>query len=469
MRTEFIGRDNELKLLKKLKNKQTASLVIIQGRRRIGKSRLVLEFSNSFDEFYEFQGLAPRKNIGKKEQLKNFAETLKKNFGGSFRLNNWTEAFNLLASLTRTGKILLLLDEISWMSKGDADFAGKLKIAWDTLFSRNPNLTLVLCGSVSSWIQENILESSGFVGRISLQIALQELSLKESANFWKNKKISNQEKLKALSVTGGVPKYLEEYNFNQSFEKNIKELLFNKSGFLFNEFEHIFADIFGKKTENFFKIISALKNTKLTAQQISNKSKIPQNSYLSKYLSELELSGFLFRDFTWNFNNQNSSLSRYRISDNYLRFYLNYIIPVKKKIESSRFRVDSVEQLRNWRSILGLSFENLILNNRFLVAEKIGIPATEVINIGPFFQTKRKDRESCQIDLLIQTKFNTLYICEIKSGEKSDNVTQEIEKKIAKLQVPKNFSFRPVLIYSGEMEKQASYFDSVLTGSMLLS
>ena len=72
-------------------------------------------------------------------------------------------------------------------------------------FSKNPELILILCGSISSWIEENILSSTGFVGRITIDLVLEELPLNVCNAFWqpKEKMISSYEKFKLLAITGG--------------------------------------------------------------------------------------------------------------------------------------------------------------------------------------------------------------------------------------------------------------------------
>ncbi len=98
------------------------------------------------------------------------------------------------------------------MSAKDPLFLGKLKNAWDLEFKQNAELILILCGSVSSWIEENILKSSGFMGRVSLTLFLQELSL-FTANQMLHSigfKGSDYDRFKILSITGGIPRYLEE-------------------------------------------------------------------------------------------------------------------------------------------------------------------------------------------------------------------------------------------------------------------
>ena len=112
----FIGRKEELETLERIAKLNKAAIVVCRGRRRIGKSRLIQEFAKKFKNFYEFQGLAPRENISNKDQLTNFSNFMSQYFGlPQLNLNNWNEAFSLLAKLTEKNKALILLDEISWM------------------------------------------------------------------------------------------------------------------------------------------------------------------------------------------------------------------------------------------------------------------------------------------------------------------------------------------------------------------
>lgn len=187
-----------------------------------------------------------------------------------------------LANVTRKGKVLILFDEISWMGSKDPLFLGKLKNAWDLEFKKNPNLILILCGSVSWWIEKNILNNTGFLGRISLQMTLKELPLNDCAQFWpKELKVSNFEKLKILSVTGGVPKYLEEIVSKLSAEENIRRLCFNVSGLLFNEFDQIFSDIFGQRSNIYKKILECLINGKKNLETIFEDLDVKKNGVIN--------------------------------------------------------------------------------------------------------------------------------------------------------------------------------------------
>ena len=233
---QFVGRKRELLALQSLLKKKVASLVVVRGRRRIGKSRLIEEFGKSA-KFYEFSGLPPTKKTTAKKQRMEFLRQFSEQFGYSgLELQDWGDILSLLAKETATGRVIILLDEISWMGSKDALFLGKLKVAWDLYFKKNPHLILVLCGSVSSWIEKNILSHTGFVGRISLSMLVEPLPIPDCQELLKRLgcQYSPYELFKLLGVTGGIPRYLEEIEKGLSVEENIKRICFRPEGFLFS-------------------------------------------------------------------------------------------------------------------------------------------------------------------------------------------------------------------------------------------
>lgn len=231
----FLGRRSELALLEEIYSRPHFGLITVQGRRRIGKSTLIHFFAKrSQRKIYEFQGLAPREGQSNKEQLEHFGKILARYLGiQSIRFSDWSEALGQLTRLAEKEKIIVLFETKCMVGGKDPDFPGKLKNVCDQMNRENANILLVLCGSVSSWIQRNILNNTGFVGRISSELFLKELSISDSKKLLheKNKKIKNTEILNFLSLTGGVPKYLEEVNPKESPEHNIHSFFMNPNGF----------------------------------------------------------------------------------------------------------------------------------------------------------------------------------------------------------------------------------------------
>lgn len=472
--TKFIGRQAEIKKLKEIAAKKSASFIVVRGRRRIGKSRLLEEFGQFFDRFYRFEGLAPESGVTSKDQLESFSRQIAQQFKVPFeRYDDWSDALWALGERLKTGKILLLFDEISWMGSEEPTFLGKIKYFWDNYLKKNDQLVFVVCGSASAWIENNILSGSGFVGRISYTLTLEELPLVDCKKFWP-KNISAYEKLKVLAVTGGVPKYLEEINPKLPAEENIKQLCFTKGAILVEEFGQIFSDLFLRDSPLYKKIIKSLTLGAKERNEICGILKIDPGGRISEYLKELELAGFIKRDTTWDVKSGiDSKISRYRLSDNYLRFYLKYIDKNVSKIDRYSFRLKSLTALPEWNAMMGFQFENLVLNNRALICNALSINAEDVISENPFYQRKTYRYPGCQIDYMIQTKFNTLYICEVKFSKNriDPSVIAEVQKKIDSLKYPKGYSCRPVLVHVNGVSDDvvdSDYFSAIIDFSTYL-
>lgn len=476
MSIPFVGRQNEIRRLEKLLKKGSASLAVIMGRRRIGKTRLVEEFAKN-QTFYHFSGIPPSPKTTEQGQLDDFAQQMSIQFGiPELKVNDWNKLFFFLAERVKKGKVIILLDEISWMGSKDPDFLGKLKNAWDIYFKKNPKLILVLCGSVSSWIEKNILSSTGFVGRIDLTLTIKELPLQDCNTFWlrNNSYASPYEKLKVLSVTGGVPRYLEAINTSLPADENIKDLCFLNGGLLVNEFNNIFTDIFIQRESQYKKLITTLSNGPLEAKEIAKKAHVTYTGTIIEYLEDLVTAGFLRRDYTWHFSSgKPSSLSHFRLSDNYVRFYLKYMAPVLTKIKNDDYQFTSLSSLPGWDTIMGYQCENLLLNNRDYIKDCLNLNPGDILNDNPFFQRKTNKIPGCQIDYLIQTRFGGLYVCEFKFSKHpvDTSVIQEVQQKISRLVYPKGFSIWPVLIHVNGIQEDVTnsgFFSHIIDFGKLL-
>jgi AAA+ ATPase superfamily predicted ATPase len=468
----FIGREKELEQLREFKKRKVAGIIVCSGRRRIGKSTLIEHFGEQ-TRFLEFYGLAPRDQISNKDQLDHFGELLGLKFKiPPLKFDNWNQALTTLAELTSEGRVIIFLDEISWMAGRDKDFAAKLKGIWDTKFKKNPELILVLCGSVSSWIQDNILNDKGFMGRVSLVVNLEEMPLYDANKFWGKRTVSSFEKFKILCVTGGIPRYLEEIDPDKNAEQNIKRMCFSKGGILVEEFEKIFNDIFGSRAEDYKKIIQSLAQGSLDQKELCTKLGVTQTGGFSKTLLILQQCGFLVRDYVWNGKVKRSKLYRFRLKDNYLRFYLRYIEPKKELITQGLYHDLHLEDLSEWQTIMGLQFENLVLSNLYSIQRLLQISPASVLSASPYFQRKTARMKACQVDLLIQTK-HTLYVCEIKFRKQIPlTVIDDVKEKISKMKVPKTITVRPVLIYEGELSSKIeseNYFSDLIPFEKLLN
>lgn len=470
--TKFYGRKRELAVLREKLSHRTASLVVIMGRRRIGKTRLIEEFGKTLKTL-TFTGLPPDENVTAEMERDHFARQLQEQLGvRGIRTDDWDNLLWHLAQNVQQGQVLVVFDEINWMSTKDPSFLGKLKTVWDTHFKKNPKLIMILSGSMSGWIEKNILRSTGFFGRISLDMTLEELPLFECNHFWgsQTNNISSYEKFKLLAVTGGIPRYLEEINPEISSEENIRQLCFRREGLLFREYDRICTELFAKRGNIYQHILNLLSKGPAALADIYEFLNTSKTGVISQYLSDLEKMSYVARDNSWHIKDgKTSPISLYRLKDNYLRFYLRYIAPHKNTIERG-----ATLEPPSWSSILGFQFENLVLNNRRSIYQLLKIPLEDVLIDNPYLQTSTAAHPGCQIDYLIQSKFQNLYICEIKFQKDpiKKTIIHEVAKKMENLKTPKGFSKRTVLIHVNGVDEsvlESNYFARIIDFSELLN
>lgn len=459
---KYIGRQKILAQLRSLEYKGKASLVVIKGRRRVGKSRLAEEFGKD-KTFLPFTGYPPTDDATAQDQLNNFADQLCTNFKRlPCTFAKWSDAFNTLGDCLNTHcdgkKTVVLFDEISWMAHKSPKFLGQLKIWWDLNHPKFPNLILILCGSISSWIEENILKSTGFFGRISLEINLLPLTIPECAEFLRQNKIkgSAYEYYKILSVMGGIPWYLEQITHEKLADEQIMDLFFQPNAILVNEFERIFNDLFGVHGTIYKKILHCLKDGMRTQHDIRDTLNYARSGTLSKHLHNLILSGFVTEHFQWSLKTKKKGRqSLYRLSDQYIRFYLKYIEPDLSAIRQGFFNTDEVVKLPGWDSIMGFQVESLLLQNRALILKSLNIMGQDVVADNPYIQKSASRKKGCQIDYLIQTNQRNLFVCEFKFNRKEigKEIITSMTEKLNNFSAPEGYAKIPVLFHLGDISE----------------
>lgn len=352
---KFIGREDEVAQLESFLKKKTASLIVVKGRRRVGKSRLIEKFSEN-QHYYKFTGLAPDGNITAQDQRDEFTRKLSEQTDlPEIKVDDWGKLLTLFAREVTSGRVIIFFDEISWMAADDKTFLGKLKNVWEDHFKKNNKLILILCSSVSTWIEKNIISSTGYFGRISWTLSLDPLPLHDCNKMLESQgfKASAQEKFKILSVTGGIPWYIEQMQGQYNADENIKRQCFTQGGVLVEDFNKIFHELFEKRDGIYKKIIEVLADGVLSYDDIAMQANYPKSGRLTEYLNNLTQAGFITQDYTWSLTSGKSmTISRYRISDNYIRFYLRYIAPRQTQIANKRIKTINLSSLPGWASII---------------------------------------------------------------------------------------------------------------------
>jgi hypothetical protein len=459
----FIGRDDELKQLNNLYEGDENKLIVIFGRRRVGKSTLVEKFMEDKSSLH-FEGL---EKLTTKDQIEQFRIDLRRQTNDSIldsvTFKNWQSVFEYLTQyFTRTTeRKILFLDEFQWLAVGRAKLVSIIKSYWDRFWSKQ-NVMLVLCGSISSYMVKRVINSKSLYGRIGWKLALQPMTPKETYQMLDSKR-SKDEILQYSMIFGGIPKYLNEIKKNRSFEQNINQILFVKNAILIDEYQKIFYSQF--KEPKLYEEISRLLNERpMSLNDIAKKLKITSGGSLGTYLSNLEKAAFITSYIPYD-KGLNSKLKKYKLSDEFLRFYFKYIEPNLKRIEVNASR-DLFDLLVKpvWKPWLGLAFETYCLKHTFHLSELMGFD-DKVLDWGPIF--KQGDTHF-QVDLAYRRLDNVITICEIRyhSGPIDVSILADMKKKSEHIHAPRGYTVEYALISRfgpDESLRKLNYFHHYLT------
>lgn len=413
--SNVIGRDIQVEQLKKLLISGKSELVVIYGRRRVGKTFLIRE-TYKRQMLFDVAGI-PDGNY--KEQLTNFYNEIckrKKTFAKREIPKNWLEAFNLLGEYidSKKGdkKKVVFIDEFPWMYTHKSKFVQLFSHFWNSYCSKRDDLIVVICGSAASFMVNKVIKDPrGLHHRITLPIRLLPFNLYETELFLKSKKIKldRYSYLQLYMAIGGIPHYLEKIQPGDSVPMAIDRLCFHKSGLLKDEFNHIFASLFDD-SENHIKVVEALARSQkgITREQLIAKSKIGSGGTLTRTVEELCESGFLSEYEPYN-NTAKETL--FRLTDEYSIFYLKYIRKNKGKSWKTLYTS------RSYSSWSGFAFENLCLKHDKQILAGLGLSGIEA-------SSSSWRNKNAQIDLLIDRSDRAINLCELKFSEDAFTITK---------------------------------------------
>ena len=476
---EFFGRNDILSRLKELWGKRCSSFVTCRGRRRIGKSTLIEKFAHdSKARFIKIEGLKPAEATDDRAEREAFAMQLAAQTSAETTCpENWLQAFvRLDKEIDEKSRTVVLLDEASWMAFDSPTFAGTLKIAWDNYLKKHDKLILVVCGSVSTWIREQIVDNGAFYGRRSLDVVVPELPLGDCVKFWGEKggRLATHEILDVLSVTGGVPRYLEEVNPSLSAAENIRLMCFVPKAPLRVDFEEMFRDVISVQPRLTERVLRSLVDGPLTVTEIASALKIGKGGDISKVLKQLCEAGMVSGDGGLNPETGDEIRAvRYRLSDNYCRFYLKFIEPDARAIDQGTYSFTGFEQFKNRDTVLGLAFENLVLANYRSLLPTLRLDRAVIKSAAPYCKagSKKCGVEGCQVDLLLQTEMSMILVEIKRQKEIGRDVLEAVRRKIGLLKRPPETTLRAVLVYEGVLDRSVEadgFFDAVVNVRELL-
>lgn len=330
----FIGRKQELQFLEDKYNSKGGQLIVLYGRRRVGKTETLREFCKGKKHiFYSCREVSDRL------QLRSFSEKLlKENIPAASYIKefaDWETALKSVLDLPYGDeKKLLIIDEFPYMCRGNESIPSVLQNLWDELF-KDENVMIVLCGSAMSFIEKELLaEKNPLYGRATGIYKMEAMSFYDAVQFFPN--YSDRDKIIAYSILGGIPHYLRQFDADLPLEENIKRNILTKGCVLYSEVEFLLRQEL-RETPLYNSIIEAvaLGNTKLN--DISVKSLVDDTSKTSVYLKNLIELEIVKREFSVDDGTKeraNTNRGLYRLTDNFFRFWYAFVFTNYSELES---------------------------------------------------------------------------------------------------------------------------------------
>lgn len=467
LKKPFIGRQEEIQLLEEIGSAKEAALLIVYGRRRVGKTELI-EHTYAKRKLLKFEGVEGQsQELQQKIVMQQLSEYAKEPLLREVSVKNWIDVFQKIYEYTQKGLWTLYFEEVQWLADYKDDFIGELKYAWDNFFRHNPRMLVVLCGSATSFMINQVIHSKSLYNRSQHELRLKEFDLAESLQFFKSHALKDV--MDAYLCVGGVPEYLNRLKLKSSIFLSLCDQSFKPDSFFSREYNRIFISNFATN-KHYKKVIQFLSQRKFaTREEILKHLKIKSGGRFTELIDDLELCGFIGTYTPYNAPTD-SKLVRFCIQDSYLQFYYKFIKPIEKDIQEGVYfknpeRAINDQTLQKW---LGFAFERYCRKHHHHIAKILGFSAVRYRSGVYFSRSTEAEEPGFQIDHLYDREDNVITICEIKylRGKVGTQVIVDFEKKLKSFPLLKNKTLQKVLIctYGAEKALQNSgYFDRIIT------
>lgn len=442
MKYDIVGRKKEIEKLDSIFASNEAEFLALYGRRRVGKTYLIRKFFEAQPcVFFEVTGL---KDGALNTQLDLFTEAIQETFyKGNVKLERpkrWLDAMRMLTEhiqdLNGKKKIVLFFDELPWLATRKSGILQAIDYYWNTRWSRDSRIKLIVCGSAASWVLEKIIYAKGGLhNRITARMHLQPFTLRETSDYlgYRGIRLNEQQVLELYMVMGGIPFYLKSVEKGISAAQNINKICFQPEGTLLNEFDNLFSSLYDK-ADTHMEIIQALAKNRggLSKEELLARINLSSSGgTFKKRLLELEEAGFAAPFFPYGRTRKGTY---YRIIDEYTLFYLNWIRPVRHKLlrDNSNYW-ENKSQTPSWKSWAGYAFEAVCFKHISLICKALDISAISK-EIGSWrYRPSSKSattKKGAQIDLLLDRVDGIINVCEIKHHSKKFTIDKSYARQL---------------------------------------
>lgn len=398
----FINRQNELNKLLEISKSKKAELVILYGRRRVGKSRLLIQFAKKTDALYLLADVS-----------KNILDVLSTQVKDEFvKFGTWEDFFDFLY---RSRHKIIIIDEFQYLYQINKAWPSMLQRWWEKI--KETDKKIILCGSIISTIYKiSKGYGSALYGRKTYEMQINPLKFKFIKGFLPN--YSLEELVQVYSILGGVPRYLEEFDSKFSIDYNIRKKILDKTCFLYNEPVNLLFEEF-RDPAPYISILLAITQGYTKFAEISEVSKIESHK-LPKYLLVLERVGLIEKEIPVTEKKIKVKTTRYKIKDNFYKFWFGFVFRNKSMLEQGLEKEVSNSIRKVFNQYVGSCFEDicreLILDLKIFKCDKIG-------------KWWHKDKEIDIVALNEQTKQILFAECKWQDKVNAEKVLKKLKEK----------------------------------------
>ena len=430
----MIGRQKELEVIRSCVDADRSRLIVVYGRRRVGKTFLVRE---AFDYRFTFThtGL---EDGNFHDQLSAFWRSVKDQGGGECeRPRNWIDAFELLKRLISSsseGRKTVFIDELPWMDTRNSGFVGALSDFWNGWASARKDVVMVVCGSAAAWMVKKVLHNrGGLFNRANRTICLKPFTLGECERYLESEGVVMDRKdiVSAYMVFGGSPYYWSLLEKGESLSQNIDRLFFSEDGELKDEFTKLYRSVF-ENPAPYVNIVTALgtKKAGLTREELI--ADIPgagSSGTMTECLENLERSGFVRR---YSETGKTYRGSVYQLIDNLTLFYFQFVRDYNGHDAMHWSHLVRDQHRVAWE---GVAFERVCLLHSQQIKKALGISGVASEESAWYVRSSSEMKEGAQIDLVIDRADRVTNLCEMKFASEPYSIGKDeadgIRRKIA--------------------------------------
>ena len=331
----FVDREQEMATLQSEYERDGSALVVLYGRRRVGKTTLISEFIKNKKALF-FLASEESESQNRLAFQEKAADFLNSNLLKNVEVKSWDVLFRAIMDSHFDSKPVIVLDEFQYLGKSNPAFPSVFQRIWEEIL-KDRQVMVILCGSLISMMQSQTLAyGSPLYGRRTAQIRLKQIPFAYYHQFFPDK--SRKELIEMYAVTGGVPKYIELFSQSKDIYSAIEKCVLNRSGYLYDE-PYFLLQQEVSEVGSYFSIIKAIAagNTKFSS--IAGVLEVKSTS-LTKYLKTLIDLDILEREVPVTEDSpEKSKKGLYKIKDNYLRFWFAFVYPNMSFIESGHGRI----------------------------------------------------------------------------------------------------------------------------------